>query len=112
MSVDKSCVSIPDSVQVCQNKENATEVGLPVAQRSFEWFRRRTGKIKSSNAPTVIGLQGNREFQETWDCIGNKKAKPSKNSGTFTEVSCLKMNLQSALQVRVLLLWKNVDFTF
>ena len=31
VSVDKSCVSIPDSMQVCQNKENITEV----AQRSY-----------------------------------------------------------------------------
>ena len=83
VSVDKGCVSIPDSMQVCQNKENVTEVGLPVAQRSSEWFSRRIGKMTSSKAPAVIGLQGKREFQETWDCIRNKKAEPSKNFRNF-----------------------------
>ena len=83
MSVDKGCISIPDSMQVCQNKENVTEVGLPVAQRSSEWFRRRIGKITSSKAPAVIGLQRKREFQETWDCIRNKKAEPLKNFRNF-----------------------------
>ena len=81
--VDKSYVSISDSMQVCQNKENVTEVSLPVAQRSSEWFSKRIGKITSSKAPAVIGLQGKREFQETWDCIRNKKAEPSKNFRNF-----------------------------
>lgn len=66
-----------------QNKENVTEVGLPVAQRSSEWFSKRIGKITSSKAPTVIVLQGKREFQQTWDCIGNRKAEPSKNFRNF-----------------------------
>ena len=66
-------------MQVCQNKENVTEV----AQRSSEWFSKRIGKIKSSKAPAVIGLQGKREFQETWDCNRNKKAEPSKNFRNF-----------------------------
>ena len=83
VSVDKSCVSIFDSMQLCQNKENVTEVGLPVAQRSSEWFSNRLGKITSSKAPAVIGLQGMREFQQTWDCIGNRKAEPSKKFSNF-----------------------------
>ena len=61
VSVDKSCVAICDSV--CRNKENVTEVGLPVAQRCSEWFSKRIGKITSSKAPAVNGLQGKREFQ-------------------------------------------------
>ena len=84
MSVDKGCVSIPDSMEVCQNKENVTEVGLPVAQRSSEWFNRRIGKITSSEAPAVIGIQGKREFQETWDCIRNEKSRTLKK---FQELS-------------------------
>ena len=36
-----------------------------------------------SKAPAVIGLQGRREFQETWDCIRNKKAEPSKHFRNF-----------------------------
>ena len=58
MSVDKSCVSIPDSMEVCQNKENVTEV----AQRSSEWFSKRTEKITSSKASAVIGQQVKREL--------------------------------------------------
>jgi len=83
VSVDKSCVSISESMQECQNKENVTEVGLPAAQRSSEWFSKRIGKITSSKAHAVIGLQGKTEFQETWDCIRNKKAEPSKNFRNF-----------------------------
>ena len=79
VSVDKSCFAISDPIQVCQNKGNVTEV----AQRSSEWFSKRIGKITSSKAPAVIGLQGKREFQETWDCIENKKAEPSKNFRNF-----------------------------
>ena len=79
VSLDKSCFAISDSIQVNQNKENVTEV----AQRSSEWFSKRIGKITSSKAPAVIGLQGKREFQETWDCIENKKAEPSKNFRNF-----------------------------
>jgi len=75
VSVDKSCFAISDSIQVCQNKENVTEV----AQRSSEWFSKRIGKITSSKAPAVIGLQGKKEFQETWDCIENKKAENFRN---------------------------------
>lgn len=76
-------VSVSDSMQVCQDKESVSEVSLPAAQRSSEWFSMRIGKVTSSKAPAVIGLQGRREFQETWDCIRNKKAEPSKHFRNF-----------------------------
>jgi len=39
--------------------------------------------MKSSKELAVIGLQGKREFQETWDCIKNKKGGPSKTFRNF-----------------------------
>ena len=71
VAIDPWYVSVSDSIQVCQNKENVTEVNLPVAQRSSEWFSKRIGKVTPSKAPAVIGLQGESEFQETWECIRN-----------------------------------------
>ncbi|KAJ7323139.1 hypothetical protein OS493_032142 [Desmophyllum pertusum] len=79
-NVDKSIVSASDSVKECKDKENVTDVQyVSSPQRSSEWFSKRIGKVTSSKASAVIGLQGKKEFQETWDCIKNKKAEPTKN---------------------------------
>ena len=76
---DDECVILDNSVQVCKEKENVNDVRPPVTQRSSEWFTKRIGKVTASKAPSVIGLQGKREFLETWDCIKNKKTEPSKH---------------------------------
>lgn len=54
-------------VEVTAEKENM----LPSAQRSSTWFSERVGKITSSMAPAVIGLQGRKEFQEPQKCFRN-----------------------------------------
>ncbi|PFX22741.1 hypothetical protein AWC38_SpisGene12703 [Stylophora pistillata] len=52
-------------------------------QRSEIWFSERVGKVTSSKAPALFGLQGKKEFMETWDCVLNKEEEPSKNFRNF-----------------------------
>ena len=60
----------------------------------------------------IFPRKGRGSFKKLGTASEIKKQNPQKISGTFTEVSYLKMKLQTALQERVLPLWKNVDFTF
>lgn len=75
---DDECVILDNSVQLCKEKENVNDGRPPVTQKGSEWFTKRIGKVTSSKRPSVIGLQGKREFLETWDCIKNKKTELSK----------------------------------
>ena len=52
-------------------------------QRTDGWFRDPIGKVTSSKAPALIGLYGNKEFVESWNCIINKKQEPPKNFQNF-----------------------------
>ena len=74
---EDSCSAGPPKVS--SDKENTpTPIASPL-QRSEGWFHKRIGKVTSSKAPALIGLQGREEFVETWDCIVNKKEEPPKN---------------------------------
>ena len=52
-------------------------------QRSEGWFSERIGKVTSSKAPVLIGIQGKKEFQEIWDSVLNKKQEPTKSFTNF-----------------------------
>ena len=52
-------------------------------QRTESWFRDRIGKLTSSKVPALIGLYGNKEFVESWNCIINKKQELPKNFQNF-----------------------------
>ncbi|KAJ7386840.1 hypothetical protein OS493_006870 [Desmophyllum pertusum] len=64
-------------------KENTPITTVSSQQRCESWFRERIGKVTSSKAPALIGLQGKKEFIETWDCVLNKKPEPTKNFKNF-----------------------------
>ena len=78
---EESCSAGPP--QVSSDKENTPTAIASPPQRSEDWFRERIGKVTSSKAPALIGLQGGEQFVETWNCIVNKKEEPPKNFRNF-----------------------------
>jgi len=45
---------------------------VDVAQGSSEWFTNRIGVITASKLPTLLGMNGHKEFDAAWFCINNK----------------------------------------
>ena len=78
---EESCSAGPPKES--SDKENTPTPIVSPPQRSECWFRERIGKVTSSKAPALIGLQGRKEFIETWDCIVNNKEEPPKNFRNF-----------------------------
>ena len=71
--------------KISSDKENTPNPTVSPQQRSEteNWFQERIGKVISSKAPALIGLQGRKEFIETWNCVVNKKQEPPKNFRNF-----------------------------
>ena len=45
---------------------------VDVVQGSSEWFTNRIGVITASKLPTLLGMNGHKEFDAAWFCINNK----------------------------------------
>lgn len=63
---------------------------VDVFQGSSEWFTNRIGVITASKWPTLLGMNGHKEFDAAWFCVNNKLDKSTYRPKKF---KCMKSSI-------------------